>query len=54
MKFNEEINKLDADIDALIDRHKALINKIDSSPDLEDEQKQELVDRLDQLVPWYL
>lgn len=54
LKFIEAINKLDRDIDALVDRHKALIDQIDQSPIMEDEQKQELVDHLDQLVPWCL
>ena len=54
LKFIGAINKLDRDIDAFIDRHKALVDQIDRSPNLEDEQKQELVDHLDQLVPWCL
>jgi len=54
LRFLIAINKLDRDIDALIEGHKALVDQIDQCPILEDEQKQELVDHLDQLVPWCL
>ena len=51
LEILKAINKLDRDIDALVNRHNVLI---DQSPLMEDEQKQELVDHLDQLVPWCL
>jgi len=54
LEILKAINKLDRDIDALVNRHKVLIDLIDRSPLMEDEQKQELVDHLDQLVPWCL
>lgn len=54
LEILKAINKLDRDIDALVNRHKVLVDLIDKSPLMEDEQKQELVDHLDQLVPWCL
>lgn len=54
LEILKAINKLNRDIDALVNRHKVLIDLIDRSPLMEDEQKQELVDHLDQLVPWCL
>ena len=54
LEILKAINKLDRDIDALVNRHKVLVDLIDRSPLMEDEQKQELVDHLDQLVPWCL
>lgn len=54
LEILKAINKLDRDIDALVNRHKVLIDLIDRSPLMEDEEKQELVDHLDQLVPWCL
>lgn len=54
LEILKAINKLDRDIDALVNRHKVLIDLIDRSPLMEDEQKQELVDHLDQLIPWCL
>jgi len=54
LEILKAINKLDRDIDALVNRHKVLIDLIDQSPLMEDEQKQELVDHLNQLVPWCL
>lgn len=54
LEILKAINKLDRDIDALVNRHKVLVDLIDRSPLMEDEQKQELVDHLGQLVPWCL
>ena len=54
LEILKAINKLDRDIDALVNRHKVLVDLIDRSPLMEDEEKQELVDHLDQLVPWCL